>query len=121
MKVLEKYDLKYWLDYGTLLGAVRHGGYIPWDDDIDLGMMRKDYNRFIEVIKDELISNNLNNVEVTVNDRLEGRSGMSDLPVDLRTDIVDPFVNDPFSRVRIDLIIRLNGALDFCSEGVVCL
>lgn len=71
VNVLEKYDLKYWLDYGTLLGAVRHGGYIPWDDDIDLGMMRKDYNKFIEVIKDELISNNLNNVEVTVNDRLE--------------------------------------------------
>lgn len=69
--VLEKYNLSYWLDYGTLLGAVRHGGYIPWDDDIDLGMMRKDYNKFIEVIGDELESHNLGNVEVTVNDRLE--------------------------------------------------
>lgn len=71
VKVLEKYELSYWLDYGTLLGAVRHGGYIPWDDDIDLGMMRKDYNKFIEVIGDELRANNLGNVEVTVNDRLE--------------------------------------------------
>ena len=71
VNVLEKYDLKYWLDYGTLLGAVRHGGYIPWDDDIDLGMMRKDYNKLIEVIDDEIKSNNLENVEVTVNDRLE--------------------------------------------------
>lgn len=53
-KVCNKYGIDYWLGFGTLLGAVRHGGFIPWDDDIDLVILRKDYNKLIEVLPNEL-------------------------------------------------------------------
>lgn len=47
------HDIKYSLGYGTLIGAIRHKGFIPWDDDIDIIMMRDDYERFVSTYKDE--------------------------------------------------------------------
>jgi len=49
-----KHNIKYWLDYGSLLGAIRHGGFIPWDDDMDICMMREDYEKFASIAQDEL-------------------------------------------------------------------
>ena len=53
-KICEKHELHYCIDYGTLLGAIRHRGFIPWDDDIDIMMMREDYEIFSKVANAEL-------------------------------------------------------------------
>lgn len=55
-RICRKYDLTYFLVGGSMLGAVRHNGFIPWDDDIDIGMCREDYDRFLWIAEKELPS-----------------------------------------------------------------
>ena len=51
--ICRRHSISYWLNGGSALGAVRHQGFIPWDDDADIAMMRSDFERFIEIMKKE--------------------------------------------------------------------
>lgn len=52
-EICEENDIRYYLCGGTLLGAIRHGGFIPWDDDLDITMYRKDLNKLVDIIKEK--------------------------------------------------------------------
>lgn len=53
MSICNKNNLDYWLSFGSLIGAVRHKGFVPWDDDLDISMMRSDYEKLISILKKE--------------------------------------------------------------------
>ena len=63
VKICEENNLMYYMLGGTMLGAIRHKGFIPWDDDIDIGMPRQDYEKFIEIIK---ISRKIDTFETSI-------------------------------------------------------
>ncbi|MFT3992671.1 MAG: LicD family protein [Dysgonomonas sp.] len=55
--ICDKHNIPYWISGGTLLGAKRHGGFIPWDDDIDIELLRPDYKKLLKILPSELPDN----------------------------------------------------------------
>ena len=53
-RICRKHGIKYFISYGTMLGAVRHGGFIPWDDDVDVAMLRSEFEKFRQIAPKEL-------------------------------------------------------------------
>ena len=114
-KICEENDINYFMIGGTFIGAVRHKGFIPWDDDVDLGMFRNDYEKFIEVCKSKLPQNyelfhystNLNVVEhfaKVINkdyivEELRGENGNTILKNNLFIDIF-PIDNYPDNKIK---------------------
>ena len=56
-KICKENNIDYFMDGGTQLGAIRHKGFIPWDDDFDIGMSRAEFDRFIDVCQQSLNKN----------------------------------------------------------------
>ncbi|RSX55925.1 licD family protein [Bifidobacterium dolichotidis] len=112
-RICEKYGIRYTLCGGSLIGAVRHQGFIPWDDDMDIAMLAKDYERFLEIAPQELdqkfaIINYENSPEmVFVNTRVICRNTViknnagarATAPHEVFIDIF-PFDNMPDSKIK---------------------
>lgn len=103
----KKHEIRYWLDSGTLIGAVRHKGYIPWDDDIDLGMLRDDYNRFCELFNRE---NDRYRFHCQENDR--GWCFACGKILDTSTVLCEPDEDGVWTCVNIDLFVYDNAPDD---------
>ncbi len=113
-KICRENGLKYWLDGGTLIGAVRHGGFIPWDDDIDISLLKPDFNTLINIldtgtysdeIKEYLWFSKNNRYEhccnylcskLNIYGRMKGSFGIVPIKLDIRP--VNVITNDTNSR-----------------------
>lgn len=105
-KVCKKNNITWYADWGTLLGTVRHGGFIPWDDDIDIAMKRADYERFLKVAQKELpehyIVRDSNSKKYWVNNAASVSNWDEDTYVELEKERLIKYHGCPF-HVSIDV------------------
>lgn len=96
--VCKEYNLRYFLSFGTLIGAIRHKGFIPWDDDIDISMPREDYDRFVEITK------NTKGIYITLYPEKEGYPYPFVKVVDTNTKLAEEDVMDiPDNGLWVDI------------------
>lgn len=88
--ICKNYNLQYFLSFGTLLGAKRHNGFIPWDDDIDITMLRNDYEKIIPILKDNFKNTNYiiregicNRFQLRIQNKENNELGIDIFPMDI--------------------------------------
>lgn len=91
VRICEKYNLTYYLMYGSLIGAVRHGGFIPWDDDLDIAMPVKDYYEFCKIAQEELPNNLFLQTKDTENNYPDPIARVRDTETHYATDFAERF------------------------------